>query len=91
MSEHEELAEYGDSGIKEGNVAIPKWLKLCYVTLPIWGIIWWFLYWNGVQGWLDRGYWNELEKVANTTFPLKNYNESPKSAANKAAPRKSDR
>lgn len=77
--EHEELEIYGDSGIESKHGGkIPIALKFFYITLPIWGIIVWFIYWNGAHGWLDRGYWFELEKAANTTFPIKNQNESPK-------------
>lgn len=76
----EELEEYGDgeSTIESRDAKIPGWLKLIYLTLPIWGIIWLFLYWNGVHGWLDRGYWLQLEKAANTTFPNVNYIEVEK-------------
>ncbi|NGX41999.1 MAG: hypothetical protein K940chlam7_00273 [Chlamydiae bacterium] len=69
MSDHdEELEKYGDPRIASGNAKIPGWLKVVYFSLPIWGIIWLFLYWNGVSGWLDRGHWNQLEKAANTTY-----------------------
>jgi len=71
----EELEEYGDPQIVSGNAKIAPWLKLTYILLPIWGIIWFFLYWNGISGWLDRGYWNQLEKAANTTYPYHNFNE----------------
>ena len=70
------IDEYGDSGIRSGDEKVPRWLKFVYISLPIWGIIWFFLYWNGVEGWLNRGYWFELEKAANTTMPNKNYLEN---------------
>ena len=67
----EELEEYGDPYITSKDAKVPWWLKLTYIVLPIWGIIWFYLYWNGVEGWLDRGYWHALEKAANTTFSTK--------------------
>ena len=73
-----EIEDYGDSQIRTGNGKVPGWLKLVYISLPIWGLIWFYLYWNGMPGWLDRGYWFELEKAANTTFPNKNYMETQK-------------
>lgn len=76
MAEHdEELDIYGDQGITSAHAKVPTWLKWSYAFFVIWGILWLYLYWNGVEGWLDRGYWFELEKAANTTFPSKNLNE----------------
>lgn len=66
MSE-EETEFYGDPGISSNNAKIPFWLKLVYFSLPIWGVISLYLYWNGSAGWLDRGYWHQLQKAANTT------------------------
>lgn len=54
---------------------IYTWLKISYVLLPIWGIITFFIFWNGSFGWLDRGYWQELQEAANTTYPFVNHNE----------------
>ena len=63
------LDTYGDEEVREfHDKPIPKFLKVIYLVLPIWGVIWWGLYWNGSQGFLDRGYWCELEKAAGTTF-----------------------
>lgn len=79
MSEDEdEIEEYGNTGIYSKDKKVPGWLKLSYLILPIWGIIWMFLYWNGASGWIDRGHWNQLEKVANTQFPLENANQPVK-------------
>ncbi len=76
MSENDnEIHEYGDPGIASKNHKVEFWLKCVYFTLPIWGIIQFAVFWNGVGGWFDRGYWFELEKAANTTYPYKNYNE----------------
>lgn len=78
----EELEQYGETGIYSADKKIPPWLKLFYLILPVWGIIWWFLFWNGATGWLDRGSWNELEQAANTQFPLQNANQ-PEELSNK--------
>lgn len=76
MAEHEEeLDIYGDQGITSAHGRVPTWLKWCYILCILWGIAWMYLYWNGVEGWLDRGYWFELEKAANTTFPSKNLSD----------------
>jgi len=50
---------------------IPLWLKLVYILVPLWGFFALYLYWNGSHGWLDRGYWEQLQKAANTTFPAR--------------------
>ena len=58
-----------DDGIPEYEEnPIPWWLKLTYISLPIWGVIVWYFYWNGSSGWLDRGYWQQLQEAAKTTF-----------------------
>jgi len=80
MTENKEVAdveEYGDGDteIASGDAKVETWLKVTYIVLPIWGIIWFFLYWNGTHGWLDRGYWEQLQRAANTTFPSQNVNE----------------
>jgi hypothetical protein len=66
--EEDNLEYYGDQGIVSDNKKVPKWLKWAYVILPIWGILWFYLYWNGSHGWLDRGYWQQLQQAANTVF-----------------------
>lgn len=63
----EETEFYGDPGIASNNAKIPAWLKWVYYTLPFWGILTLYLYWNGSSGWLDRGYWHQLQNAANTT------------------------
>ena len=75
MEDEEHFESYEGGEIISGDAKFPGWLKFTYVVLPIWGIIWLCLYWNGVHGWLDRGYWNELERAANTTFPQINQND----------------
>jgi len=57
--------------------AVPRWLMWFYITLPIWGIVCLFLYWNGsAGGWFDRGYWQQLQRAANTTIPFINHSET---------------
>jgi len=67
--EYEELEEYGDPRIASKDAPVPAWLKWTYIILPIWGIFSLYWYFNGTHGWLDRGYWNQLQKAALTTFP----------------------
>ena len=69
-----DLELYGDDKIASFNARIPKFLMLTYLLLPLWGIASLYYYWNGSCGWLDRGYWKELQIAANTTFPIKNQN-----------------
>ena len=69
------LEEHGDSGILSADAKVPSWLKIAYLTLPIWGIFWCVVNWNGVVSWLDNGQWDQLEKASNTTFPSVNYIE----------------
>lgn len=49
------------------DLPIPRWLITTYIVLPIWGIITLYLFWNGSWGWLDRGYWQQLQQAADTT------------------------
>ncbi|NGX61674.1 MAG: hypothetical protein K940chlam9_01163 [Chlamydiae bacterium] len=49
---------------------IPKFLLWTYLVLPLAGIIGFFLYWNGSHGFLDRGYWQPLQRAAHTTYPF---------------------
>lgn len=72
--EEEELEAYPD-GIFSKDVKVAGWLKATYLILPVWGVITFILYWNGSHGWLDRGYWHQLQRAANTTFPIVNLND----------------
>lgn len=72
IEKEEEIEEYGDPGIRSADAPVARWLKITYITLPIWGVIWFYLYCNGSYGWLDRGAWFRLEEAAKTTFPMKN-------------------
>lgn len=71
----EEIETYGDTGITSKDAKIPPFLIWTYILLPIWGIAVFFIFWNGSVGWLDRGYWHQLQIAANTTFPIENQNE----------------
>lgn len=53
-----------------GERKIPKFLYLTYLLVFIGGIWGFFAYWNGSHGWLDRGYWQQLQKAAQTTYPF---------------------
>lgn len=75
--EDQEIHVYAE-GIVSLNAPVPTRLLVLYFVLPIWGIITFFLFWNGSWGWLDRGYWSELQKAANTTSPYINITESKK-------------
>lgn len=72
--DNEHLDQYPD-GIFSRDVKVAGWLKLMYLILPFWGLFTFYLYWNGSQGWLDRGYWHELQEAANTTYPMINLND----------------
>lgn len=66
---HSESEEYGDEYIVSNNAPVPRWLKFNYVLWILFGIIWFYLFWNGsTVPYFDRGYWFELQKAANTTF-----------------------
>jgi hypothetical protein len=70
----EDMELYGDPGIATFDAPIPKFLILIYSILPILGLIALIYFWNGSRGWFDRGYWQELQIAANTTFPIENQN-----------------
>lgn len=68
----EEIETYGDARIASYDNPIPGWLIATYIIMPIIGFVGFYLYWNGSHGWLDRGYWHQLQKAANTTMPYVN-------------------
>lgn len=72
LPEHsdEHIEEYGDARIRSKDAKVPLWLIVTYIVLPIWGVCSWYYFWNGTQGWLDRGYWHQLQKAAHTTRPF---------------------
>lgn len=73
----EEIEFYGDPNIASYDAKIPRWLTWAYMILPIWGIIWFMIYWNGSIGWSDPDHWQGLQRAANTTFPIHNDNVAP--------------
>lgn len=73
MNEEEEIELYGDPGIASGDAKVPFFLKFSYIFWPIWGIATFYYFWNGsMVGWVDPGYWDQLQIAANTTFPIEN-------------------
>lgn len=87
MSSHEDedhIEIYGDDPrIRSGDAPVDNWLKFFYYTLPVWGIITLAMFWNGSWGWLDPGYWQQLQRAANTTYPYINVDElAPPPGAN---------
>ncbi|MBB64398.1 MAG: hypothetical protein CMO81_04985 [Waddliaceae bacterium] len=67
------LDDYAGGEIKEfANTKLPSFLKISYFFIALWGFVWLYMFWDGSFGWVDRGYWKELEQVANTT---KSYRE----------------
>lgn len=69
------IEEYGDQYITSKDAKVPRWILWLFVILPIWGAYTFYVYWNGSAGWLDRGYWHQLQIAANTTFPIVNQND----------------
>lgn len=67
--QEQEVEYYGDPQISSGHAKVPLWLTASYIFWIVFGLIWLVLYWNGSWGWVDRGYWQELQRAANTTFP----------------------
>ncbi len=49
---------------------IPRFLYITYLFMFVWGLWALIAYWNGSHGWLDRGYWKQLQEAAHTTFPF---------------------
>ncbi len=72
---HDEIDYYGDEYIASYHGTVPRWLKYQYAIWIIFGIVWFGLFWNGSWGYLDRGYWQQLQRAANTTIPFGNHNE----------------
>lgn len=74
-NDEQHLEFYGDDQIASAHGKVPLWLIANYIIWPIWGVIWFILYWNGSWGWLDRGHWEQLQRAANTTFPSENHDD----------------
>jgi hypothetical protein len=75
MHNEGEIEGYQDQEIPSYDHKVPRWLKWTYILLPIWGIFFFYFFWNGSYGWFDRGYWLQLQRAANTTFPIINQND----------------
>lgn len=67
---HNEAEEYGDPSIASFDNPVPGWLIFNYIFWPIVGLFVFYFFWNGSYGWLDRGYWQQLQRAANTTYPF---------------------
>jgi hypothetical protein len=74
MNDKQDEPLYEEDRIPSGHAKVPKFLIAVYIILPIWGLLSMYYYWNGSTGWLDRGYWKQLQIAANTTFPIENQN-----------------
>lgn len=72
MNEEDDVEFYYDSGEMppSKHTKVPRWLIWVYIILPIWGIFTMAYYFKGSHGYLDRGYWQELQHAANTTQPF---------------------
>jgi hypothetical protein len=68
--EQSELELYGEPGIASRDAPVPTWLKINYIFWIMWGFVWFYCFWNGSWGWLDRGYWQELQRAAGTVYPF---------------------
>jgi hypothetical protein len=70
-----EIELFGDPGIATYDAKVAPFLIFLYIVLPIWGLLALYVFWDGSQGgWLDRGYWHQLQIAANTTIPYENQN-----------------
>lgn len=67
--EQSDLELYGDPGIASRNAPTPRWLIFSNIFFGILGFVVLYFFWNGSYGWLDRGYWNQLQRAANTVYP----------------------
>lgn len=66
--EEAEAESFGDPEIRSADAPIPRFLYWIYILLPIWGVVVFFLFWNGSTGWSDRSHWAELQSAAETKF-----------------------
>jgi len=86
QEEDSEIEFYGDPGIASKNEPVPKWLKFNNWFWVAFGLVWLYFFWNGSYGWLDRGYWSELQRAANTTYPFTTMEIVEKESLEKQAP-----
>lgn len=68
--EDSDIEFYGDPGIASKHVPVPRWLVINNWFLVVFGLFWFIYFFNGSHGWLDRGYWGQLQRAANTAFPF---------------------
>lgn len=68
----DDIEEYGDPLIASKDAPVPQWLMYSYLFWVLFGLFWLYYFWNGSYGWFDRGYWQELQRAAGTTFPFTN-------------------
>ena len=72
-NEHDhDLEFYADGSITSKDAPIPLFIFIVAGFLIVGTVFAAFFFWNGSQGWLDRGYWKELQEAANTTYPYRN-------------------
>jgi hypothetical protein len=61
------VESFADNEVQEfTDTTVPGFLKFIYLVLPIWGLWTIWAFWNGSHGYLDRGYWEELQSASNT-------------------------
>lgn len=53
---------------------VPRFLKVIYLIVLIWGIWGFVAYWNGASGFFKRPVWNRLQEAADTTYPFEKPN-----------------
>jgi hypothetical protein len=85
-AQHVEL--YGDPGIASRDTYVPRWLVINNWFWVVFGLFWMFYYWNGSHGWLDRGYWSQLQRAANTAYPYTTHEIVEKETLEKRAEKK---
>ncbi len=68
-SKEEEIVVFGDNEVTEfaHSEPVPLYLKITYVVVVVWGVVWLWQNFDGSGGWIDRGSWHQLQKAANTT------------------------
>lgn len=83
QDDNSDVEFYGDPGIASKDAPVPRWLVInnwCWIAL---GFACLYFFWNGSQGWLDRGYWQQLQRAANTTYPYTTWKSVEREAAEK--------
>lgn len=65
----EDITFYGDPAIASKDAPPPRWLVFSNWFFVFLGFVVLYFFWNGSHGWLDRGYWGQLQRAANTVYP----------------------